>query len=611
MFREKGSGRPNTSAAAGARGGAGATSHLAALLDSSSYLLGLDSFGSYGLPAGAGSAANSNSSSSGSEQQQQQLFTQRVAVLPPKGAKDLVVWKRMLAADTAAAAGEANARSIRAALREAGITSRCAWGLVRAAPTARESVYSAGDLEQLVSWAVSAQLQLDAETSSSADTTSSSSTGTIADASNDSSVATAADTTTAGATAADASVPSTVDTAATAVLSSTAAAGSSSDSVATASSVEPPAAVQAESSTTADATDTAAAPTDDKSATLTTTTATAAAAPAVTVQAGLAVSTQAVLTALSMVAEAKAEGQALEPKLRTLHLENDFERRVMSECVISPQDVGVTFDDVQVDKLCALLVVRICRSWCVGTVRCLYITNIGTASQLAVYLLSRTFAAECSHYHTATSLNCTGKTMLSKAIATESGAHFIHISMASIGSKWFSDSEKYVRAVFSVASKLSPAIIFLDECDSMLSSRNKQGEHEAMRKIKTEWMALWDGLRTASSDMTAHHTAPIATRLSACWRANVTHSAQQYDRTHLRGPYDLDEAVLRRFSRRLMSTTSACILPNTANALQYYSADALSWLALALLATAWYITEQCNHSAVAQHTACSLAQTHR
>jgi SpoVK/Ycf46/Vps4 family AAA+-type ATPase len=57
--------------------------------------------------------------------------------------------------------------------------------------------------------------------------------------------------------------------------------------------------------------------------------------------------------------------------------------------------------------------------------------------------------------------------MLSKAIATESGAHFIHISMASIGSKWFSDSEKYVRAVFSVASKLSPAIIFLDECDSM------------------------------------------------------------------------------------------------------------------------------------------------
>jgi hypothetical protein len=345
MFREKGSGRPNTSAAAGARGGAGATSHLAALLDSSSYLLGLDSFGSYALPMGAGSAADSSSSSSGSEQQQQQLFTQRVAVLPPKGAKDLVVWKRMLAADTAAAAGEANARSVRAALREAGITSRCAWGLVRAAPTARESVYSTADLEQLVSWAVSAQLQLDAE-NSSVSGTSGSSTSSNVDAGSDSKAAATGDTTTAGATAADASVPSTVDTAAAVVSSSTAAAGSSSDSVATASSVEPPIAEQAESSTTADATH-AAAPTDEKSAT-TTTTATAVDAPAVTVQAGLVVSTQAVLTALSMVAEAKAEGQALEPKLRTLHLENDFERRVMSECVISPQDVGVTFDDVQV-----------------------------------------------------------------------------------------------------------------------------------------------------------------------------------------------------------------------------------------------------------------------
>jgi trimeric autotransporter adhesin len=354
MFREKGTGRPGTATAAGARGGAGPhSSHLAALLDSS-YLLGLDCYGSFAAlgAGGAGSApySSSSSSSSGSSSSDQQLFTQRIAVLPPKGAKDLAVWKRMLAADTAAAAGEANARAIRAALSEAGIISRCAWGLVRAAPTARESVYSAADLEQLVSRAVSAQLQLDSESSSSSSNTSGSSSADdgvsgSAGAGSDSKAA-ATDTATTGAAAADAEKSSTDDAAANAVPSSAAAAGSSDS--ATVNSTEPVVAVQAQSGTTAAATDTAAAATavsDDKSATTTTDTPTA---PAVTVKAGLVVSTQAVLTALSMVAEAKAEGQALEPKLRTLHLENDFEKRVMSECVISPQDVGVTFDDVQV-----------------------------------------------------------------------------------------------------------------------------------------------------------------------------------------------------------------------------------------------------------------------
>jgi SpoVK/Ycf46/Vps4 family AAA+-type ATPase len=54
----------------------------------------------------------------------------------------------------------------------------------------------------------------------------------------------------------------------------------------------------------------------------------------------------------------------------------------------------------------------------------------------------------------------------------------------------------YVKAVFTLASKLAPVVIFLDEVDSMLGKRDKHGEHETMRKIKNEFMANWDGLRT-------------------------------------------------------------------------------------------------------------------
>lgn len=68
--------------------------------------------------------------------------------------------------------------------------------------------------------------------------------------------------------------------------------------------------------------------------------------------------------------------------------------------------------------------------------------------------------------------------MLAKAVATESGANFIAISMASIGSKWFGEGERYARAVFTLASKISPCVIFIDEVDSILGRRSKSGEHE-------------------------------------------------------------------------------------------------------------------------------------
>ncbi|KAI5595183.1 hypothetical protein BDE02_03G120900 [Populus trichocarpa] len=121
----------------------------------------------------------------------------------------------------------------------------------------------------------------------------------------------------------------------------------------------------------------------------------------------------------------------------------------------------------------------------------------------------------------------TGKTMLAKAIAKEAGASFINVSMSTITSKWFGEDEKNVRALFTLAAKVSPTIIFVDEVDSMLGQRSRAGEHEAMRKIKNEFMTHWDGLLT--------HQGQRILVLAATNR-----------------PFDLDEAMIRRFERRIM-----------------------------------------------------------
>ncbi|GER33493.1 P-loop containing nucleoside triphosphatehydrolases superfamily protein [Striga asiatica] len=93
----------------------------------------------------------------------------------------------------------------------------------------------------------------------------------------------------------------------------------------------------------------------------------------------------------------------------------------------------------------------------------------------------------------------TGKTMLAKALATEAGANFFNISLSNINSKWYGDSEKFVSAIFSLARKFAPSVLFIDEVDSIFGKRNDY-EHELTRKIKTEFMVNWDGLLTKDTE---------------------------------------------------------------------------------------------------------------
>ena len=121
-----------------------------------------------------------------------------------------------------------------------------------------------------------------------------------------------------------------------------------------------------------------------------------------------------------------------------------------------------------------------------------------------------------------------GKTMLAKALASESDATFINLHISTLTEKWFGDSNKLVNAVFSLARKLQPTIVFIDEIDAVLGQR-RSGEHEASGMVKAEFMTHWDGLASTNK-----HGEPQRILI-----LGATNRIQ-----------DIDEAILRRMPKK-------------------------------------------------------------
>ncbi|KAF7305108.1 AAA domain-containing protein [Mycena kentingensis (nom. inval.)] len=125
----------------------------------------------------------------------------------------------------------------------------------------------------------------------------------------------------------------------------------------------------------------------------------------------------------------------------------------------------------------------------------------------------------------------TGKTLVVRALAKEAGCRMLAVTPADVLDMYVGEGEKLVKAVFSLARRLAPCVIFLDEIDALFgarsSGRDRGGGALAHRSVLTEFMQEMDGLRTSKDD-----------NIIVIGATNR--------------PFDLDEAVLRRLPRRLL-----------------------------------------------------------
>lgn len=118
----------------------------------------------------------------------------------------------------------------------------------------------------------------------------------------------------------------------------------------------------------------------------------------------------------------------------------------------------------------------------------------------------------------------TGKTLLAKAVAKESGATVLEVSGSDVYDMYVGEGEKKVKAIFTLAKKLTPCVVFIDEADAIFGSRSGSANRTSHRELINQFLREWDGMNDLSAFIM------VATNR----------------------PFDLDDAVLRRLPRRLL-----------------------------------------------------------
>ena len=120
----------------------------------------------------------------------------------------------------------------------------------------------------------------------------------------------------------------------------------------------------------------------------------------------------------------------------------------------------------------------------------------------------------------------TGKTLLASAAAGSLNATFFNVKASNILSKYFGESTKIISALYEVAREKAPSIVFLDEVDALTTKRSGE-QSEASRRMLSTLLTELDGFQDKGSDLLVLTLAATNT------------------------PWDLDEAVLSRFPRRI------------------------------------------------------------
>ncbi|KAI8873990.1 AAA-domain-containing protein [Ramicandelaber brevisporus] len=208
--------------------------------------------------------------------------------------------------------------------------------------------------------------------------------------------------------------------------------------------------------------------------------------------------------------EVQKQSAALKTKLADGRFSR-HERRLLP-CVVDPSSIPFTFADVCLPSQTLL------------ALQTLIILPLLRPEYFDTGLLKR---------HSVTGLMLfgppgTGKTHVLKAIARESGATVLAIKGSDINDMYVGEGEKNVHAVFSLARKLAPCVVFIDEVDALFAARRSSDPGSGSRRdILNQFMQEWDGLKTSSN------------------KGIIVVGATNR-------PFDLDDAVLRRLPRRIL-----------------------------------------------------------
>jgi len=187
---------------------------------------------------------------------------------------------------------------------------------------------------------------------------------------------------------------------------------------------------------------------------------------------------------------------------------NKFENRILKECFVFPSDIKTTFKSIGGLKKTKVIMNELITLPLMRPE--LFRTGILKETTTGILLFGPPG---------------TGKTLTARAVASQCGANFLNIQMSNVQSKWVGENEKNVKAIFSLARKLSPCVLFIDEIDALLQTRKGEFTPHYMVNTLNEFMQEWDGLNSKNDGVIV---------IGATNR-----------------PFDLDEAVLRRLPRRI------------------------------------------------------------